>query len=570
MRPPDPLDYNGNSITTPHHLASEILLMKTARPKPHRVLFYFLLCQTIVVAQSAVADEWKSGIKWLMPNVIDPGTVGGPPKDAIVLFDGKDMSAFEGGEKWKIQDGYVVSDKGGIATKQRFGSCQLHVEFASPLDDKDTGQGRGNSGVYFMGKYEVQILDSYKNTTYPDGQAAAIYKQSPPLVNVSRPPGEWQTYDIIFRAPKFRDDGSVAVPAALTVLHNGALVQDHFELKGSTAWDKPPAYEQHADKLPLNIQFHGDAVRFRNLWIRELGTRPRIEGGAPGAEPGAAKAVAATEPKIELLWPDGAPDAKGSAANDKPTLQIYLPAADQANGTSVVICPGGGYGHLAMGHEGRDIGHWLNSLGIAAFVCDYRHRGKGYGHPAPLQDASRAIRTVRARAAEFHVAADRIGILGFSAGGHLASTVATHFDAGDGDAKDAIQRVSSRPDFAVLCYAVIAFDEPFTHRGSQNNLLGADADKALVQQFSNEKQVTADTPPTFLWHTNEDNGVPPENSVAFYLAMRKAKVPAELHIYERGRHGLGLAKSVPGTADWSDRCAQWLRGRGLLTAAANQ
>ena len=183
-------------------------------------------------------------------------------------------------------------------------------------------------------------------------------------------------------------------------------------------------------------------------------------------------------PVTELLWPSGAPGALGDEAKDKPALIIHLakPTADDPKvakpNAAVVIFPGGGYGNLAMGHEGRDVAKWFNSLGMSAFIVDYRHRGKGYGHPAPMLDAQRAIRTVRARADQFGVDPLRIGVIGFSAGGHLASTVATHFDAGDSNAADQIDRVSCRPDFAILCYPVILFDQDSTHRGSQRNLLG--------------------------------------------------------------------------------------------------
>jgi acetyl esterase/lipase len=273
--------------------------------------------------------------------------------------------------------------------------------------------------------------------------------------------------------------------------------------------------------------------------------------------------LSAAEPKTALLWPAGAPGAKGDAAKDKPTLIIYLPEADKATGCGIVVCPGGGYGGLAMGHEGHDIGKWLNSLGIAAFICDYRHQGKGYSHPAPLQDAQRAIRTVRSRAKEFNVQPNRIGVLGFSAGGHLASTVATHF--ADGQAtEDASLKESARPDFAVLCYAVIAFDADYTHKGSQYNLIGKDAPKDLVESLSNEKQVTAHTPPTFLWHTTEDTAVPPENSVQFYFACKKNKVPAELHIYEKGQHGIGLATKHPGADQWPKSLELFLQNHGML------
>jgi acetyl esterase/lipase len=277
----------------------------------------------------------------------------------------------------------------------------------------------------------------------------------------------------------------------------------------------------------------------------------------------AAARLRAAEPKTELLWPEGAPGAKGETPHDKPTLIIYLPEKEKATGTGIVVCPGGGYGGLAMGHEGHDIGKWLNSLGIAAFICDYRHSGKGYKHPAPLDDAQRAIRTARARATEFNIKPNRIGVLGFSAGGHLASTAATHFEAERPDEKDTIQKQSSRPDFAVLCYPVIVFDADYTHKGSQHNLIGQDAAPDLVQSLSNEKQVTANTPPTFLWHTTEDKVVPPENSVQFYLACVKHKVRAELHIYEKGQHGIGLGTKHPGADQWPKQFELWLAGLKL-------
>ena len=211
------------------------------------------------------------------PPVVAPGAENHlPPADAIVLFDGTDLSAWRsskdgGNAKWKIQDGYmeVVRDTGDIQTRQAFGSCQLHIEWAAPEVVKGSGQGRGNSGVFLMGHYEVQVLDSYENDTYPDGQAAAIYGQKPPLVNASRKPGQWQTYDIIFHAPVFRD-GAIEKPATVTVLHNGVLVQDHWEIQGTTFHKQRAAYQPHPDKLPLRLQDHGDLVRFRNIWIRPL------------------------------------------------------------------------------------------------------------------------------------------------------------------------------------------------------------------------------------------------------------------------------------------------------------
>jgi acetyl esterase/lipase len=268
-------------------------------------------------------------------------------------------------------------------------------------------------------------------------------------------------------------------------------------------------------------------------------------------------------PTVELLWPQGAPGALGPEDRDRPSLTISLAPADRANGTAVVVCPGGGYGGLALDHEGKQIAEWLNAHGVAAFILKYR-LGPRYRHPVPLQDAQRALRTVRARAREWGVNPHRIGIWGFSAGGHLASTAATHFDAGQPDAADPIERESCRPDFAILAYPVITLTRPYTHMGSRNNLLGADPDPKLIEALSNEKQVTAQTPPTFLFHTGADTAVPPENSVMFYEALRRAKVPAELHIYENGPHGVGLAARDPVLSSWPRRLADWLAGRGLL------
>jgi len=228
------------------------------------------LSLTLLTAAPLMAAEYKSGIQWKQPPAVDPGGPQQPPSDAIVLFGGKDMSKWKGGENWIVKDGYVTAAKNSISTKQEFGDIQLHVEFATPAEVKGKGQGRGNSGVYLMGRYEVQILDSYKNETYDDGQAAAIYKQSPPLVNASRPPGEWQTYDIIFRAPRFNEDGSLKSPAAVTVLHNGVLVQNDYELKGRSSYNKAPKYTKHPPKQPLHLQYHGNPVRFRNIWVREV------------------------------------------------------------------------------------------------------------------------------------------------------------------------------------------------------------------------------------------------------------------------------------------------------------
>ncbi len=229
-----------------------------------------LAAAVFLLATGAQAREYLSGIEWAEPAVVDPGPVGGPPSDAVVLFDGKDMSQWEGAEKWTVRDGYAVSGGGTVRSKPAFGDCQVHLEWAAPPEVSGSGQGRGNSGLFLMGIYEVQILDSYQNKTYFDGQAGGIYKQHPPLVNACRKPGQWQTYDIIWTAPRFDEQGELVSPAHVTVLHNGVLIQNHFQLEGDTPYDRPPRYRKHPDKLPLTLQYHGNPVRFRNIWVREI------------------------------------------------------------------------------------------------------------------------------------------------------------------------------------------------------------------------------------------------------------------------------------------------------------
>ena len=214
--------------------------------------------------------EFLSGIQWAEPAVVDPGPPGGPPSDAVVLFDGTDMSQWNEAEQWQVQDGYVVAGPGNPVSKEVFGDCQVHLEWASAEEIKGSGQGRSNSGVFLMGRYEVQILDSYDNPTYFDGQCGAIYKQHPPLVNASRKPGEWQSFDIIWRSPRFDDEGKLLSPAYITVLHNGVVIQNHFELLGDTPFNRAPEYKPHPDKGPIRLQYHGNPVRFRNIWVREL------------------------------------------------------------------------------------------------------------------------------------------------------------------------------------------------------------------------------------------------------------------------------------------------------------
>jgi acetyl esterase/lipase len=262
------------------------------------------------------------------------------------------------------------------------------------------------------------------------------------------------------------------------------------------------------------------------------------------------------------LWEGKAPGARGNSSSDIPTLTIYLPDSQTITRTAVVIFPGGGYGHLAMDHEGHQVAQWLNSHGIAAFITKYRYNP--YRHPIPLTDAQRAIRTIRAHAKKWNIDREKVGVLGFSAGGHLASSTITHFDMGNPFSADPIEIESCRPDFAVLVYPVISFTTEFVHEGSRRNLIGENPSSELQKHLSSDLQITASTPPTFLIHTSYDTVVPAENSILFYRGLRKFEIPAEMHIYEIGQHGFGLAQQDPVLSSWTDRCIDWLKVRGIL------
>mgnify|MGYP001545228474 CR=1 FL=1 len=270
--------------------------------------------------------------------------------------------------------------------------------------------------------------------------------------------------------------------------------------------------------------------------------------------------------KTVLLWPDGAPGAEGVADVDKPSLTIYLPAGVNATKTGVVVAPGGGYMHLATEKEGTDVARWLNARGVAAFVLKYR-LGPVYHNPIELEDAQRAIRMVRANAAEYGVAEDHIGMWGFSAGGHLTATAGTHFDAGNPSAADPIDREGCRPDFLILAYPVITMEAPYAHHGSWVNLLGENATPAERRMMSAELNVTKDTPPTFLFSTTDDETVPVMNSVMFYTALVKAGVPAEMHLFQHGHHGSGLDETNPDLDIWPELLIRWMRQRGYAAPA---
>jgi acetyl esterase/lipase len=276
------------------------------------------------------------------------------------------------------------------------------------------------------------------------------------------------------------------------------------------------------------------------------------------------------------LWPEDVPDAKpglgpehvddGRVSNvSEPTLTVYGPAVDRPNSTAVIVCPGGGYVRLSMAREGEQYAAWLGTLGITTFVLKYRMQE--FGHPAPLRDVLRAVRLVRSQAARYHIRPDRIGVMGSSAGGHLAASAGTLYDHPLGRTGAELDKVSARPDFLVLMYPVITMDGPAAHAGSRKALLGANPSPADVKLMSVEQQVTAATPPTLLIHTQEDQTVPVENSILFYQALTRAKVPAEMYLFEHGSHGMGMRAGLGTASEWPKRAEEWLRARGLLDPA---
>lgn len=295
--------------------------------------------------------------------------------------------------------------------------------------------------------------------------------------------------------------------------------------------------------------------------------------------------AAFTDHPVIPLWPEGvpaavrpdAPAARGPLGPEKleeggrianvsePTLTVYWPAVDRPNGTAVIICPGGAYGLLSNDREGVQYAQWLSHLGVTGFILKYRL--KEYGHPAPLQDVLRAVRLVRSRAAEFKIDPARLGVMGSSAGGHLAASAGTLFDHPDGRTGHALDGISARPDFLILMYPVITMADGVTHNGSRENLLGKQRTPEQEAFFSLENRVTAATPPTLLIHTQEDKAVPVENSLRFFQALTKAGVPAEFYAFEKGSHGMGMRDGLGTASDWPDRAREWLRARGLLAPA---
>jgi len=321
-------------------------------------------------------------------------------------------------------------------------------------------------------------------------------------------------------------------PGESKVFPDGRQDDTHLSLLGATEVARLAATELAKTSLPLARH------------VRDAGTPPEQQVGIP-------------------LWSGGAPGALGSTPEDQPTITPVLAPAATTPRTAVVIFPGGGYDHLATDKEGTQPAHWLTTLGVAAFVVRYRF-GPRYHHPVMMEDAQRAVRFVRAHAAHWSLDPARIGVLGFSAGGHMASTAGTHYDGGAPSSPDSVERVSSRPDFMILAYPVITMSERFAHRGSRKNLLGEDPSDSLVRLMSSEAHVTRETPPAFIVATSDDATVPVQNSLMFYDAMRAVGAPAELHIFESGHHGFGLASGDPVLSTWTTQCEVWLRRHGWV------
>jgi acetyl esterase/lipase len=285
--------------------------------------------------------------------------------------------------------------------------------------------------------------------------------------------------------------------------------------------------------------------------------------------------AASADHKVVELWPEGVPGLRADASPDKeenarvsnvhrPTLTVYPAPASKANGTAVIICPGGGYVRLSIENEGSQVAEWLNTLGVTAFVL--RYRMVEYGHPAPLRDVLRAVRLVRSEAEAYGIKANRIGVLGSSAGGHLAASSGTLFNDPDGKTGAKLDSVNARPDFLVLLYPVITLKDPLAHKGSRDALLGKTATPEMIERMSLETRVTKETPPTFIVATEEDKTVPVENSLMFFQALRTAGVPAELHVWPKGPHGFGMRTDVGEASTWTKRCEEWLNAGGWLAA----
>jgi acetyl esterase/lipase len=496
-----------------------------------------------------------------------PATAGAPAGgEWIDLFNGTDLTGWEGDPGiWRVEDGYILGD----------GACTDHKGYKSYLINRahvfkdfvleaEFNMSSGNSGVNYRchdhdrdpkKKYEVS---GYQADIAGGGLWDIYTKSTKRRYNVRRATGcsvkrnDWNTMRV------------VADGRRITHEFNGAKCLEFVDNDGHGGF-------RESGFIALEFHDNGTRIKFRNIRVRRLGRpaapaasarsgggpkRPSNSGGSPEVAlwpVGEAPGQKSGKPRVKPGWLNGIYD---------PWMSVHLPPKEKATGAAVVICPGGGYSGLAYNHEGIQIAQWLNSHGVAGFVLRYRHNP--HRHPVPLGDARRAVRIVRTRAREWGVDPRRIGIMGFSAGGHLAASAATHFDDGRDEAEDAVDRASSRPDFAVLIYPVISMKKGVTHGGSRNNLLGRDPDEKLVKLMSNELQVTERTPPSFLVHSTSDRAVPVANSRLFHEACGEAGVPSELHVYKQGGHGYGMGRKGHDAAEWPARCVEWMKARKLL------
>jgi acetyl esterase/lipase len=487
----------------------------------------------------------------LLASIGSPATAQSSPPNTLsaveqkegfeLLFDGKSLDKFvvpaNQVKVWRVVDGVIRNEQTApgatILTKEDFGNFVLRAEFRAHPGVNSAlmlRQGRPQPAGY-----ELQIRDKIlTDRTGGEYLTGSIVNVAHAPEGTAIVPNQWNTFEATLTGDH------------IVVSYNGAKVIDVRDSRRSTgaiglqsAHPEDPA---------------GAFIEFRSLKIKRLPAAPaQAQNAAPILQ----------EPQTIRLWEGRAPGALGDAPEDVPTLTIYMPPNTTGPMTAVIVAPGGGYRALSMNKEGRIPANYLNSLGVAAFVLKYR-LGPRYHHPIELGDMQRAIRLVRSRAAEWHIAPEKIGVMGFSAGGHLASTVSTHFDGGSAEGSDEIDRTSSRPNFAILGYPVISLTEAWTHQGSRVNLLGEKADPELARRLSTDTQVTSRTPPTFLFHTNADTGVPAENSVHYFLALRKAGVPAEMHIFKDGAHGAGMPMNHSALSEWPKVLGNWMRASGFL------
>ena len=496
-----------------------------------RTIIAALFALTVLVPVPVIAQQAGA------PNTL----TAAEQKDGFeLLFDGKTLDKFivpaDQSKVWRVVNGVIRNEQAApgatILTKEDFANFVLRAEFRAHPGVNSAlmlRQGRPQPAGYEL-QIRDKLLTDRTGGSYLTGSIVNV-QNAPEGTKII--PNQWNTFEATLNGDH------------IVVLYNGTKVVDVRDSRRTTgaiglqsAHPEDPA---------------GAFIEFRNLKLKRLPASQVAQNPAPIFQ----------EPQTIPLWQGRAPGALGDAPEDIPTLTMYMPPNTIGPMTAVIVAPGGGYRTLSMNKEGRIPATYLNSLGIAAFVLKYR-LGSKYHHPIELGDIQRAIRTVRARAAEWHIAPERIGVMGFSAGGHLASHASTQFDGGSAEAADAIDRESSRANFAILAYPVISLSEAWTHQGSRTYLLGEKADVELARRLSTDTQVTSRTPPTFLFHTNADASVPVENSVHYFLALRKAGVPAEMHIFKDGPHGVGLPMNDAALSEWPKLLANWMRASGVL------